>query len=46
MKAAGIQDEARQPDQSSDDVQLTGSCSRTPRQELKQLDREIPWAEL
>ena len=47
MKDAKVDQEPQRPDESSDDESLTVSSDRThTRQELKQLDREIPWREI
>ena len=47
MTQTSVTEEASRPDQSSDDEQMTASNTRgLSRQELKQLDREIPWAEI
>ena len=47
LEKAGVTEETQRPDESSDDEALTASNNRThSRQELKQLDREIPWREI
>ena len=47
LEKAGVTEEPQRPDESSDDEALTASNNRThSRQELKQLDREIPWREI
>ena len=47
VKVANIEAEPQRPDESSDDEHLTASNDRVhSRQELKQLDREIPWREI
>ena len=47
LRSAGVPEEPERHDASSDDEELTVSNNRElSRQELKQLDREIPWAEI
>jgi len=47
MGEAGIHDEPGRADESTDDESLSVSNSRAfTRQELKQLDRELPWKEV
>eukprot|EP00439_Symbiodinium_sp_Y106_P039174 s4486_g4.t2 len=47
MEQAGVYEEPDRPDASSDDEALPSSNARgLTHQELKQLDREIPWSEV
>ena len=47
MTEEGTSEEVKREDESSDDEKLTVPNNRSfTRQELKQLDREIPWKEL
>ena len=47
MEPAGVKEEPERPDEISDEEGLPVSNNRNlSRQELKQLDREIPWKEV